>query len=67
MDDFFFVKYEYGDFIHVFRDELLQLTLRLQCMPICSHLVAWKCEAWHHMDFSIYFAKFFKYVFQPFD
>jgi hypothetical protein len=34
----FFVKYEYDNFIHVSKDEFLQL--QLQCTPICSHVVA---------------------------
>jgi hypothetical protein len=33
---FFFLEYEYGNFIHVFKDEFL----RLHYTPICSHVVA---------------------------
>jgi hypothetical protein len=36
----FFVKYKYGNFIHVFKYEFLQLYLQLQCTPISSHVVA---------------------------
>jgi hypothetical protein len=52
--------------LYISKDEFLQLHLqlhlRLHCTPLYSHMVAYECDMWHHLDFLKYFAKqfFFK-------